>query len=140
MTARSGPGQGSGAGAPAGAGADAADAIPAIACSLDTRSLADRVDEWHALLATAVASVEVRSSALGANAPGGDGRSRSVRLVLHPSEQALVSAASLGQREKQCCAFFDVAIEIEADRRSLVLSVPPGAEEALASFVALLTS
>jgi hypothetical protein len=54
------------------------------------------------------------------------------------TERALVAAASLAQREKQCCPFFDVHIDIEADGRTLVLSVPDGAEEALASFVAVL--
>ncbi len=61
-----------------------------------------------------------------------------VRLVLVDTEPALVSAASLAQREKRCCPFFDVHIDIETDRRTLVLSVPEGAEEALASFVAVL--
>ena len=63
----------------------------------------------------------------------------SVHLVLRESEAALVAAASLGQREKQCCEFFEVAIDIESDRRALSLRVPDGAEEALATFVALLT-
>jgi hypothetical protein len=97
---------------------------PPIACSLDVGSLTERLQEWRDLVTTSVESVDVES--------------RSVRLVLQPSDEALVSAASLGQREKQCCAFFDVAIEIEEDRRALVLSVPAGAEEALATFVAAL--
>ncbi len=64
----------------------------------------------------------------------------SVRLVLRDSDAALVAAASLGAREKACCAFFDVAIEIEPDVRSLRLSVPDGGEEALAPFAALFRS
>ncbi len=44
-------------------------------------------------------------------------------------------AASLGRREKQCCAFFEVSIDIGPEQRALVLSVPKGAEEVLASFV-----
>ena len=64
----------------------------------------------------------------------------SVRLVLRDSDAALVAAASLGAREKACCAFFDVAIEIQPAMRSLRLSVPDGAEEALATFAALLRS
>lgn len=103
---------------------------PAIACSLDAGSLADRVREWRDLVGTSVQSVEVEPA----------DRPRSVRLVLDPSDEALVSAASLGQREKQCCEFFDVAIEVGVDRRSLVFSVPPGAEDALAAFVEMLRS
>jgi hypothetical protein len=59
---------------------------------------------------------------------------------LRDSDAALVAAASLGAREKRCCAFFDVAIEIGPEERALRLSVPPGAEDALAVFVALLRS
>jgi len=52
----------------------------------------------------------------------------------------LATAASLGTREKACCPFFDVAVELEADRRVLRLSVPDDAHEALAGFVGLLRS
>ena len=61
-----------------------------------------------------------------------------MRLVLRGSDAALTAAVALAQREKQCCAFFDVSIVLEADRRTLVLAVPDGAEEVLASFVLLL--
>jgi hypothetical protein len=102
----------------------AGDPIP-IACSLDMGSLADRIDEWRGLVASWV--VEVAADAT------------SVRLVLGDSDAALVAAASLGQREKQCCGFFEVAVEIGPVRRTLTLHVPDGAEEAMATFVALLT-
>jgi hypothetical protein len=62
-----------------------------------------------------------------------------VRLRLRDSDTALTTAAALAQREKACCAFFEVSIALEADRRTLVLVVPDGAEEALAAFVALLS-
>ncbi len=96
-----------------------------IACSLDAGSLADRVEEWRALVATFVVTVDVEPTA--------------VHLVLEPSEAALVTAVDLAQREKQCCPFFDVAIDIGAQQRSLSLRVPLGAEEAMATFVAMLT-
>ena len=95
-----------------------------IACSLDAGSLTGRIDEWRVFVASSV--VEVESDAT------------SVHLVLCDSEAALVAAASLGQREKQCCGFFEVSIEIGADRYVLTLRVPDGAEEAMATFVALL--
>jgi hypothetical protein len=101
------------------------DAVPFV-CSLETGSLEERAGEWRAFVASSVASVEPRAA--------------SVRLVLTESESALVAAAALGQREKRCCAFFDVFIELGGDTRTLVLTVPDGAEEALATFVALLRS
>jgi hypothetical protein len=97
-----------------------------IACTLDAGALTERVDEWRALVASSVVSLEADAT--------------SVRLVLDDSDAALTAAASLGQREKQCCAFFDVGIELGPDERALYLRVPPGAEEAIAEFVALLRS
>jgi hypothetical protein len=96
---------------------------PPIACTLDAESLAVRAAEWRAFVASSVAAVEADETTL--------------RLVLDDSESALVAAASLGAREKACCAFFDVNIEIEADGRALRFSVPAGAEEALAAFLDL---
>ena len=98
---------------------------PPIACSLDAGTLAERIDEWRELVASSVVDVEADAT--------------SVRLELHDSEAALVAAASLGQREMQCCGFFAVAIELGSDRRTLTLRVPDGAEQAMATFVALLT-
>jgi hypothetical protein len=107
------------------------DAMPAdeatpIACSLRADALGERLDEWRVLVATHVSSVE--SSAA------------SVRLVLDGSDAALLAAASLGAREKECCPFFDVTIELESARRSLRLAVPAGAEPVLGEFVSLLRS
>jgi hypothetical protein len=97
-----------------------------IACSLDAGALADRVDEWRALVASFVVSVVAEPT--------------TVHLVLDPSDAALVAAVGLAQREKQCCPFFGVAVDIGADDRTLTLSVPGGAEEALATFVVALRS
>jgi anti-sigma-K factor RskA len=101
------------------------DPVPVpIACSLDAASLGERADEWRALVASSVSSVEAGDTA--------------VRLVLRDSDAALTAAVDLAQREKQCCAFFDVTLALEADRRTLVLAVPDGAQDVLAAFVALL--
>ena len=83
------------------------------------------VDEWRALVATSVVAIEAEPTA--------------VHLVLGPSEGALVAAVELAQREKQCCPFFDVGIDIGAHQRTLSLRVPDGAEEVMATFVAILT-
>jgi hypothetical protein len=104
-------------------GPDGDDQVP-IACDLDAGSFSERVAEWRAFVASDVTSVQA-------------GR-RSVRLTLRPTEHALVAAGGLGQREKQCCAFFDVSIELGPSERTLVLSVPAGAEDALSEFVSLL--
>jgi hypothetical protein len=102
-----------------------ADEVP-IACTLDVGGLKERGDEWRALVASSVVSIESDAS--------------SVRLVLRDTDAALLAAASLGAREKECCAFFDVAIEIQPDSRTLRLSVPDRAEEVLAAFADLLRS
>jgi len=95
-----------------------------IACSLDAGSLAERAGEWRSFVASSVVVVETGTT--------------SVRMELADSPSALATAASLGQRERRCCTFFDASIELESERRTLVLSVPEGAEDALAAFVALL--
>jgi hypothetical protein len=95
-----------------------------IACSLDAASFRERAGEWRALVTSSVVSVQAGAAA--------------VRLELGESDAALTAAVDLAQREKRCCAFFDVSIVLEADRRTLVLAVPDGAEDVLASFVLLL--
>jgi hypothetical protein len=104
---------------------DGPEPVP-VACSLDAASLAGRIDEWRALVASSVVSWEADAT--------------SVRLVLEGSDATLAAAAGLGQREKQCCAFFDVGIELGPGTRTLYLRVPPEAEEAMAHFVELLRS
>jgi hypothetical protein len=105
--------------------ASGADPVP-VACTLEAGALGERAEEWRALVASSVVSVESDPS--------------SVRLVLRESDAALLAAASLGAREKECCAFFDVAIEIQPHARALRLSVPDGAREVLAAFAELITS
>lgn len=95
-----------------------------IACSLDATSLGERAGEWRALVASSVVSVQAADTA--------------VRLELRDSDAALTAAVDLAQQEKRCCAFFDVSLVLEADRRTLVFAVPGGAEEVLASFVRLI--
>jgi hypothetical protein len=95
-----------------------------IACSLDAGSLAERAEEWRTLAASSVTSVDAEPTA--------------VCLVLDPSDEALVAAVALAQREKECCPFFDVTLDIAADRRTLSFRVPEGAEAVLADFAALL--
>jgi hypothetical protein len=97
-----------------------------IACSLDAGALTERVEEWRALVASSVRTFTSDAT--------------TVRLVLDESDAALLRAATLGQREKACCPFFEVSVDLAAETRTLSLRVPEGAEEVLATFVALLRS
>jgi hypothetical protein len=99
-----------------------------IACSLDAASFDERATAWRALVASSVTSMET------------DEATATVHLVLDPSDAALTAAVALAQAEKACCPFFDVSLELQADRRTLVLAVPQGAEEVLAAFVAMLSA
>jgi hypothetical protein len=103
---------------------DGAPAVP-VACSLDGAARGERAHEWRSFVGSSVTAVQVDD--------------RAVRLVLRETDAALTAAASLAQREKRCCAFFDVSIVLEPGRRTLVLAVPQGAEDALATFATLLS-
>jgi hypothetical protein len=108
-----------------GAPEPAAVSVP-VACALDGPSLAGRLEEWRALVASSTVSLDADAT--------------SVRLVLDGSDVVLAAAASLGQREKQCCPFFEVGIELGPDARTLYLRVPPEAAGAMAAFVEMLRS
>jgi uncharacterized heparinase superfamily protein len=96
-----------------------------IACTLDLDDRPARVDEWRRFFGDSVSAVTQESGV--------------VRLLLAPTEAALVAAASLAQREKECCAFFDFAIELEAEQRWLRVNVPESADTMLHAFVEMLT-
>jgi MerR family transcriptional regulator, copper efflux regulator len=97
-----------------------------VACSLDAAALGERAEEWRALVRSSVVAVSTGDAA--------------VRLELQPTDAALTAAVALAQREKHCCPFFEVSLALEADRRTLVLAVPDGAQEVLAAFAALLSA
>jgi hypothetical protein len=95
-----------------------------IACSLDAGEFSDRIGQWQALVASSVRTLEADAT--------------TVRLELDGSDDALLAAVALGRLEKACCPFFDVSIDLAADACTLTLAVPDGAEDVLASFVAVL--
>ena len=97
-----------------------------IACNLDSEALTERVDEWRALVASSVRTIAADAT--------------SVRLELDGSDAALLRASALGQREKACCPFFEVTVDLAAETRTLSLRVPEGAEAVLTNFVELLRS
>jgi DinB superfamily len=97
-----------------------------MACALDVEGLAERLTEWRAFVASP-------------GIVGMESEPTEVRLVLDGTDAALAAAVSLGQREKQCCPFFDVTVVLDGQGAALRLSVPRGAEEALASFVVAVT-
>ena len=53
-------------------------------------------------------------------------------------EAVLVAVADLAQREKACCGFFEFTIELQHDRRWLVIRTPSEAATVLSDFGSLL--
>jgi hypothetical protein len=96
-----------------------------IACTLTAAEQPDRLAEWRTFFATHVAALESSSA-------------REARFRLGSDDAAVLAAADLAQREQQCCAFFDFAIQLRADGRFLAVSVPEDAAPVLADFVGLL--
>jgi hypothetical protein len=97
-----------------------------IACTLGVSDLPDRLAEWQAFFREHV--------------EGSDRVGWTLRLRLRDSDAALLAAASLSRREKECCAFFAFSVELGVNDRWLVVAVPPEAEDTLASFIAMLQS
>ena len=102
-----------------------ADEIP-IACTLEAGSLPERLAEWQVFGQSSVRRAETQPT--------------SARFLLADGDDVLLAAASLAQRETQCCAFFDFAVELGSEERWLSVRVPVGAEETLRSFLELLGS
>jgi len=92
-----------------------------IACTLTATELDDRVEEWRQVLGRSVSGAE-RHSPL------------ELRLALSDGPADIGTLAQLAQKEKACCAFFGFRFEVEADRRTFVISVPDGAETLLDEF------
>lgn len=97
---------------------------PPIACSLDAAGYDDRITEWRAFGRSSVTATDHVGTV--------------ARFKLADGDSVLATAASLAQREKECCPFFAFSIELEPAERWLKASVPPDAIETLSSFVALL--
>jgi hypothetical protein len=93
-----------------------------IACTLTASAAHDRVDEWRVFFARSVTAVERTGE-------------QAVRFRLGPS--AVGDAVELAQREKACCAFFEFAIQVEANACWLVVRVPAEASALLADFAGL---
>jgi hypothetical protein len=108
---------------------DGAEEVP-IACTLGASEVPDRLAEWQAFFREHVEA----SDGIGSRPQ------LRLRLRLRGSDAALLAAASLSGREKECCSFFDFSIELGARDRWLVVDVPPGAEDVLASFAETLQS
>ncbi len=96
-----------------------------ITCTLTAADLPARIVEWQEFYRTSVTEVQQTTPI-------------AVRLRLEGSDETLVVVASLAQREKECCAFFEFAIMLEPTARWLTISVPAGAEVVLADFTAML--
>ena len=95
-----------------------------IACSLTADDAVARVAEWREFLAQSVVSARRDDGGL--------------HLLLGPSDDVLVAAADLAAREKACCPFFSMSIQIEPAARTLTLDAPPDAAGVLDEFMGLL--
>jgi hypothetical protein len=95
-----------------------------VACTLTATELTDRSEEWRSFYRTSVDNSESEPTTF--------------RLLLRAGDDVLAAAVSLSGREKACCAFFEFAIDIEVERRWLVVRVPEGAEGALGFFMDML--
>ena len=95
-----------------------------IVCSLNAEAADGRIREWRTFLSGSVVSTERRGNVL--------------RLGLVVSDGVLANAADLAAREKTCCPFFDFAIEIEPEARTLRVEVPEEASQVLEDFARLL--
>lgn len=85
--------------------------LPLIACSLDERGLADRLDEFRALFRTALLSSEQI-----------DGGAR-----LRFDTAAADAVRDLLAREKDCCPWWDFSFEQTADALVVTAPAPPDA-------------
>jgi hypothetical protein len=104
-------------------GTDERRVVP-IVCTLNASDVPARIDEWRSFVSQWVLESEKGQT--------------SARFRLAPGDEALTIAASLAQREKECCAFFEFAISIGAQDRWLSVSVPSGAEATLSGFADML--
>ncbi|HEY8547074.1 MAG TPA: MerR family transcriptional regulator [Acidimicrobiales bacterium] len=89
------------------------DAVP-IACTLGAGETADRIDEWHAVLATMVV----------ARRPLPDG----LRLELAPDAD-LAELTRLAAAEQGCCRFFAFDLVIDGRGTALEVHAPPAARD-----------
>ena len=95
-----------------------------IACTLTAEDQPDRLDEWRAFLTTHVEAAELLPTL--------------ARLKLRVGDEAVLVAADLSLREKQCCAFFEFNIRLDGAGRWLTIGVPDDAAPVLAGLVGLL--
>lgn len=95
-----------------------------IACTLSGEAAVDRLAEWRRVLAASVVAIDRPS-------PG------RVEMQLSRDPLQIGAVVDLACREKACCEFFEFALEIGAERATLVVSVPPGAVPVLDEFAGL---
>jgi hypothetical protein len=95
-----------------------------IACSLDRAAAEDQLDEWRALLAATVSSVE---------------RPSTTQLVFTLTRELdrIAELVDLARREQACCPFFGFELDIRADALRFVVTAPADAADLLDGFAEL---
>jgi hypothetical protein len=92
-----------------------------VACSLSEAGARAQVGEWRRLIATSVSAAYWVSPT-------------ELALCLHADLAGLAALTRLAQREKACCPFLGLSIQIEPDSVALHVSAPEGAATLLHEF------
>lgn len=89
-----------------------------IACTLSSGAAVERIEEWRNAIAASVLSVQ-------RPAPG------MVRLRLVRDAERIGAVVDLACREKACCDFLQMTLEIDGGGATLVIAAPDDAKEVL---------
>lgn len=90
------------------------------ACTLEPDDVPDRIRDWKALIAEAIARDDIDGGA---------------RLAFPPGHDLAARVAGLAAAEQSCCAFFDFTLRITAEATVLEARAPEGGQEMIAALL-----
>ena len=99
------------------------DTVP-IACTLTADAMVDRLAEWRGVFSGMVEKVERHDN--------------QATLTLSRGREALLTVIDLAEREKACCSFFELSIQLEGFDARLHVEVPVEADQILTDLLSLL--
>lgn len=94
----------------------------AIACTLGSEDVGQRVSDWHATVGAASSRAETEEG---------------VRLTFAPVASLAAQIAALATAETHCCRFFRMTLTMAADELTLDIACPPSARPVLDELLAL---